>query len=247
MISITCKNLEVAFSDKGRLMGIFQDGKCISGQKREDFFLKVNVNGESYTDAEGFVFEKAQQTEGTLALHYRIPNMLQVVVYWEAMEEYLRLHAAFYNEKSGSAKEVSDPVFCLPAIKYESIEKDWFRSPGQGACYEVTSENITFIPDSHVADMKDHILQEDMYSTTPDKGAGLLAVENEDKNASIGFVSYCDRENVFPMTKVEQEGIYLIQKEKLNFDPGRFPEMDGGYLYLIPGRGYSEVLDINRF
>lgn len=244
MLNIVCKDLEVVFSDKGEFAGIFQGGKCISGKKREDFFLQISVNGKCYTDTEDFVFEEAKQSEGKLTIYYRLPGIMRIAVYWESMGAYLRLHAAFYNEPGGEEiKELSDIVFCLPALRYESVEKDWFHSPGQGACYEVTSENITFSPESHVADMAGHILQEDMYSTTPDKGAGLLAVEMESREAAVGFVSYCNRENFFPMTRVEEEGIYLIQKEKLVADLTRFTEMEGGYLYLLPGRGYREVLE----
>lgn len=46
--------------------------------------------------------------------------------------------------------------------------------PDREPCYEVTSENITFRPDGHVADMSGFITQEDMYSTTPDKGQACL-------------------------------------------------------------------------
>lgn len=244
MMTIGCNGLELAFSDRGQLAGIFQDGKCITDKRREDFFLQISVNGVCYTDAKDFVFEKAQQAEGRLVIYYRLLNRMRIAVYLEAMDTYIRLHAAFYNgPDDGEKKEVSDIVFCLPAIRYEGIEKDRFHSPGQGACYEVTSENITFTPKSRVADMAGFVPQEDMYSTTPDKGAGLLAVEDDGREMAVGFVTYCDRENFFPMTKVERQGIYLIQKEKLVFELTRFPEMEGGYLYLLPGRGYRQVLE----
>lgn len=164
MMTIGCNGLELAFSDRGQLAGIFQDGKCITDKRREDFFLQINVNGVYYTDAKDFVFEKAQQAEGRLVIYYRLLNRMRIAVYLEAMDTYIRLHAAFYNgPDDGEKKEVSDIVFCLPAIRYEGIEKDWFHSPGQGACYEVTSENITFTPKSRVADMAGFVPQEDMY------------------------------------------------------------------------------------
>lgn len=244
MITIGCNGMELAFSDKGQLSGIFQNGKCISDKRREDFFLQISVNGICYTDVQDFSFEKAEQTENRLVIYYRLLDMMRIVIHLETVDDtYIRLHAAFYNEPGGGEKEVSDIIFCLPAIRYEGIEKDWFHAPGQGACYEVTSENITFSPDSRVADMEGFTMQEDMYSTTPDKGAGLLAVEDDSRGKAIGFVSYCDRENFFPMTKVDQMGIYLFQKEKLVFELTRFPEMEGGYLYLLPGGGYRQVLE----
>lgn len=244
MVNISCKGLELVFSDRGLLAGIFQDGRSITDKRKEDFFLRVNADGKTYTDAEDFVFEKMEQEEGALSIQYRLLDAVRITVYMEARETYIKFYASYANLPGNeSVKELSDSEFCLPAVRYESTRKDWFRSPGQGACYEVTSENITFTPDSHTADMAGFVTQEDMYSTTPDKGAGLLVVEKEDGCAAVGFVPYSGRENFFPMTRVEPDGIYLLQREKLAFDITRFPEMQGGDLYLLPGSSYQEVLE----
>ena len=244
MRKIGCKELELVVSDRGQLAGIFQNGKCICAKSREDFFLQICVNGKCYTDTEDFVFEKAQQTEQRLALYYRLPGLTEITVYLEAAQTYIRLHAAFCGEpEGGECKELSDVVFSLPAVRYESIQTDRFHSPGQGVCYEVTSENITFSPESLVADMAGFPVQEDMYSSTPDKGAGLLAVESGERDGAIGFVPYSDSENFFPMTRVGAGGIDLIQKQKLVADLNCFPQTEGGYLYVIPGGDYREVLE----
>ena len=244
MIQIACGRLEICFSDKGELVGIFQNGESILDKRKEDFFLQVKVDGKSYTDRQDFVFEKAEKQDDALTLYYLLLDTVQIAVHLEVEKEFIRMYASFCEQDGRMAvREVSDCTFCLPAVKYESIETDRFHSPGQGACYEVTSENITFRPDGHVADMAGFITQEDMYSTTPDKGAGLLVVEREDGSAAVGFVPYCDRENFFPMTKVEEEGIYLFLKDKLVCDLARFHAIDSGKVYLIPAGSYMEVLE----
>ena len=72
MIQIACGRLEICFSDKGELAGIFQNGESILDKRKEDFFLQVEVDGKSYTDRQDFVFENVEKQDGSLTLYYQM-------------------------------------------------------------------------------------------------------------------------------------------------------------------------------
>lgn len=241
MKTITFHNLELSFTDRGRLCCLSQNGNRITANGRNDPYFTVVADGREYSDAEGLVFSHLEEGDGLLALTYTAEGF-EATVRAERKAFGLCLYAVLRALPGSGPREVQNVTFSLPAVCYDGLESDRFHAPGQGACYEVTSENIIFSPEARTGDMRGFVTQEDMYSTTPDKGAGLLAVERADGSACLGMTSYCDRENFFPMTRVENGGITLLQRDMLVFDLARFPEMETGRVYLLAGT-YREVLE----
>lgn len=241
MKTLANNNLELSFTDRGRLCCLSQNGDCITGRRQNDPFLSVAVDGKEYSDADGLAFREIREEDGALAVSYE-GDGFAVTFHAEKAARGLCLYASLEALPGAAAREVQHVEFRLPAVRYDSLSSDLFHAPGQGACYELTSENITFSPDAKTGDMRGFVTQEDMYSTTPDKGAGLLAVERADHSACVGMTSWCDRENFFPMTCVSDDGITLIQRDMLVFDLSRFPRMESGRVYLLSGT-YREVLE----
>lgn len=247
MKTVRHKTLEIVFSDSGQFTGVFQGGRLVTDKKREDFLIAICIDGTTYTDAKDFCFKEFRNGENKLEAVYTLKDAVDIVLHFEERGHFIKVYADILkNTDSAEFKYVSDITFQLPAVKYDSIEKDLFHAPGQGACYEVTSGNITFAPDMKTGEMRDFACQEDMYSTTPDKGAGLLVVEREDESACIGFAPYSDRENFFPMTSVSDRGIYLKQRNKLIFNLRKFSKMRTGNVYIFSGDCYTDILKAYR-
>lgn len=242
MKTVSQNGLALSFTESGQLCCISQYGRCITTRRREDPFLEILVDGKVFSDTEGLSFVRMEQTGEALAVVYD-ENGFEVTVQIEPSLCGLSLSAGIRALPGLSLHEVQHVTFRLPSICYDSLESDRFHAPGQGACYEVTSQNITFSPDAVTGDMRGFVTEEDMYSTTPDKGAGLLAVERADGTACVGMTTYCDRENFFPMTQVDEAGITLMQRDMLVFDLHRFPNMQTGKVYLLSGKSYCEILE----
>lgn len=115
MIQIACGRLEICFSDKGELAGIFQNGESILDKRKEDFFLQVEVDGKSYTDRQDFVFENVEKQDGSLTLYYLLLDTVQIAVHLEVEEEFIRIYASFGGKDGQMAvREISDCTFvCL--------------------------------------------------------------------------------------------------------------------------------------
>lgn len=243
MRTVKHKAMEIIFSDNGQFTGIFQNGCPVTDKKREDFLMSVCIDGTVYTDAGDFCLKEFRSGENKSEIVYSLKDAADIVLHFEACGHFIKVYADILKHTdSAEFQYVSDITFQLPAVKYDSIEKDLFHAPGQGACYEVTSGNINFAPDMKTGQMRTFDCREDMYSTTPDKGAGLLVVEREDESACIGFAPYCDRENFFPMTFVSDRGIYLKQRNKLVFNLQKFPKMRTGSVYIFSGDCYMDIL-----
>ena len=241
MKTLSYNNLELSFTDRGRLCCLSQNGDRITGNRQDDPYVTLVIDGKEYSDAHGLAFARWQEENGALAVTYT-GDGFEVTVHIEKALCGLCLYADITALPGVSLQEVQSVTFPLPAVRYDGLDADLFHAPGQGACYEVTSENIIFSPDATTGDMRGFVTQEDMYSTTPDKGAGLLAVERADKTACVGLTSYCSRENFFPMTRVTDDGIYLMQRDMLVFDLRRFPKMETGRVYVLAG-SYRQVLE----
>lgn len=244
MKTLANNHLELSFTDRGRLCCISQNGESVTGLRQGEPFLFLLADGKEYSDADSLSFREWSEEGDSLAAVYEADGFT-VTLHAEKAAGGLCLYAGIEALPGAPRREVQHVEFRLPAVRYDGPGSDLFHAPGQGACYELTSENITFAPDARTGDMRDFVTQEDMYSTTPDKGAGLLAVERADRSACLGFTSWCDRENFFPMTRVSDNGITLIQRDMLVFDLSRFPRMESGRVYLFAG-SYREVLESYR-
>lgn len=197
---------------------------CINGQVRGQDMFSPGLAGFS---------------DKSVSVKFRSDD-LDVCLKFACSDSYIKVSAEI------EAKPVSGPLSCdyfefmLPCIKFRSIEEDIFHAPAQGACFELTSGNVNFRPSCNVGYMARFRKAEDMFSTTPDKGPGLLCAESPEGEC-IGFASYSEEENFFPMTDVCLEGISLCQRNMIKANLSRYRKIITGDAYIFFGT-YESIL-----
>lgn len=227
--------LAIAFDEDGRVCAIYVEGRNCLARPCRGFALSID---DALVDGADFTFDGFSQSDGLLSLGYTSPSCHVEMSYRKVgLSIAASAHVTFPSHSQGMLRWFE---FIWPSLCFDSPEMDVFHAPGQGACHELTSLNINFTPGCRVSALGAFETREDMFSTTPDKGAGLLCIEAQD-GACVGLAPYGEEENFFPMVHLEHDGLTVIHRNMIVADLSRFQEIGTGELFILGSR-YRAVL-----
>lgn len=236
MFKLKCAAGELLFSDSGMLISVQAGSRqCFNG---ETSLFVISANGKE-VDPEVFKSQIEEKGRNSITVRFESGGLIVHMKYCST-GSYVTVNAAI------EAKPDCSPLYCdyfefvLPHLQFESADKDIFHAPAQGACYELTSGNINFRPSCSVGYMSKFQKAEDMFSTTPDKGPGLLCIESSFGDC-IGFAPYSEEENFFPMTEATPAGMSLCQRNMIKADLTRYKIIHTGDVFIFSG-SYENVL-----
>lgn len=230
-------NVRLTFGDDGRVCFIETNG--VNALRKKSTCFSFQVDGKEIL-GDSMSFDGFSESDNSLCASYRAPGLIVRVHFIRHDEcKCIEIRAAIEAEANyvGTLEWFS---FNFPGIAFSSPESDIFHAPGQGACHEITSKNINFPPRCSVSYLSRFKTEEDMFSTTPDKGAGLLAVESPDGEC-IAFAPYSEEENFFPMTEVLPSGLTIMDRNMIVADLARFSPMETGSVFIFGG-AYNSIL-----
>lgn len=232
------RRLNFRFNENGLLEKIEVDGAvCLN---RQESFFAVCIDGKRYETSE-FVFKGAARNKDNTILSYSLSERaLDLSISFASSGPDL---SASFDLRCGSDAQgiLSYVELFLRELAFDGPDTDVFHSPGQGACHELTSRNINFKPGCRCSDLGGFTTEEDMFSTTPDKGAGLLCIEGSSGSA-LAMTAYSSEVNHFPMTEVSGSGITFIERNMTCFDMAVFGHVETGTSYFFAGT-YPEILE----
>lgn len=220
--------IELEFSDNGILEAVYVRKKNIL--TKQGHHLAICLNNFIYYDDRDFQYIQCVQNDRGIYFSYKLYDKLYLTVRYIKVEFGIGIEVDI-SGIPGAKGEVSWFEVRFAGLHFEGIDEDLFHAPGQGACYELTSGNINFTPCCSCRTMISFETKEDMYSSVPDKGAGLLGIEGKNDNA-IAVTAWSETENFFPMTEAAESGLTLIQRQKICFDIARFKKIKTGTVYL---------------
>ena len=58
MKTLSYNNLELSFTDRGRLCCLSQNGDRITGNRQDDPYVTLVIDGKEYSDAHGLAFAR---------------------------------------------------------------------------------------------------------------------------------------------------------------------------------------------
>lgn len=239
MFHVKTQKIQIIFSDKGVLEAIFCDGENITAHSSKSWFC-VTVDGTEYQNNADYIFKTAQQTPTEMILQYTFLGEIEITHHFRVEGECVRVTAEI-NCVSTKQRMFQALTYVWHRLYFDGADKDCFYAPAQGACFEVTSQNINFRQGCAVKELSCFKTEEDMFSTTPDKGPGLLVLAKHDCSNAFGAFAWSERENIFPMICADSFGTDFLHKHMVCFEMSKFGSMKIGDTYLTAG-SYHEIL-----
>ncbi len=238
------EGIEIIFNKVGGLKQILFSGVSLVDDNADKNILEISINDTIYTQEKDFkLISYDECKESVLNIKYSILDNIELTLFLSLEATVLTAKAGI--KYSGDEKHTVDFVsFIFPGIRIKGKASDIFNAPGQGSCFEITSDNINFRPNIPVVDLAAFETKEDMFSTTPDKGAGLFIIYND--GIAVSAYPYSVRENFFPMTSINGDGVNLIYRNMVCFRADRFREMVTGCVYLYFGENIDACLNNYR-
>lgn len=231
--------LGLKWDERGVLRAVTWDGKALADEGAEGNSFAVHVDDRTYTLRDDFSFDGMECVDGDVIMRHHMEGIGLALRYRWA-DGRLELRASI--QCAGPQRLFQWAEFILPAARVAGSAADRFNAPGLGACHELTSRSVNFRPDSGVADMGRFATEPDMYATVPDKAAGLLCVSAPEDGVTLAAFPWSVRENTFPMTRLNGDGIDLIFRNTTCFWTDRHPEMEIGSVYVACGDHLGDVL-----